>query len=109
MLKISTTVKLDYLLDLQRVLRSISDMADDERRTKRSRFDQTEAPRERRDNHEESRRSSRFDRRSRSPSIRDSRSARSRSPLGRETLSPGSGSEGKKPVADPAAAAGKNS
>lgn len=66
-------------------------MADDERRTKRSRFDQTE-PEPRR---------SRFDRRSRSPSARQSESTRTRSPLSREPNSPAS-----KPPTDPAAAAG---
>ncbi|KAJ5763819.1 hypothetical protein N7533_002500 [Penicillium manginii] len=65
-------------------------MADDERKTKRSRFDQTE-PEPRR---------SRFDRRSRSPSARQSESTRTRSPLSREPNSPAS-----KPPTDPAAAA----
>ncbi|KAI1908577.1 hypothetical protein LOZ61_005511 [Ophidiomyces ophidiicola] len=53
-------------------------MADAERRAKRSRFDQTES---------EPRRS-RFDRRSRSPSTRQSESTRERSPLSREPRSP---------------------
>ncbi|KAL1968836.1 hypothetical protein VTN77DRAFT_1197 [Rasamsonia byssochlamydoides] len=55
-------------------------MGDDERRAKRSRFDQTEP---------EPRRQSRFDRRSRSPSSRQSDSTRQRSPLSREPRSPG--------------------
>ncbi|KAI9710203.1 MAG: hypothetical protein M1812_007475 [Candelaria pacifica] len=80
-------------------------MADDERRTtKRSRFDQTE-PRERPGGNEDGKRSSRFDRRSRSPSTRDSTSNRSRSPLSREPFSPPSEEKKKKPVSDPAAAA----
>lgn len=66
-------------------------MADEERRTKRSRFDQTE-PEPRR---------SRFDRRSRSPSARQSESTRTRSPLSREPNSPAA-----KTPTDPAAAAG---
>jgi hypothetical protein len=72
-------------------------MGDDERRAKRSRFDQTE-PEPRR---------SRFDRRSRSPSSRQSDSTRQRSPLSREPRSPAP--EGQKPSTpqDPAAAAGK--
>ncbi|KAI9701589.1 MAG: hypothetical protein M1836_001645 [Candelina mexicana] len=79
-------------------------MADDERRTtKRSRFDQTQ-PRERPGSSEDGKRSSRFDRRSRSPSARDTKSNRSRSPLSREPFSPAS-EEKKKPVSDPAAAA----
>ncbi|KAJ5231625.1 uncharacterized protein N7469_006213 [Penicillium citrinum] len=65
-------------------------MADEERRTKRSRFDQTE-PEPRR---------SRFDRRSRSPSARQSESTRTRSPLSREPNSPAA-----KTPTDPAAAA----
>lgn len=71
-------------------------MADDDRRVKRSRFDQTEL---------ESRRS-RFDRRSRSPSARQSESARTRSPLSREPRSPAGDASAKASV-DPAAAAGK--
>ncbi|KAI9815060.1 MAG: hypothetical protein M1827_002903 [Pycnora praestabilis] len=72
-------------------------MGDDDRRTaKRSRFDQTEPA--------ESKRSSRFDRRSRSPSARDSVPRRSRSPLSRELFSPVT-EEKKKPTLDPAAAA----
>lgn len=70
-------------------------MADDERRAKRSRFDQTEA---------EPRRS-RFDRRSRSPSAKQSESTRTRSPLSREATTP-AGDESAKP-SDPAAAAGR--
>ena len=76
-------------------------MADDEHRVKRSRFDQTE-PEPRR---------SRFDQRSRSPSNRQSESARTRSPLSRpmsRTLSrsPGADTPAKPPAVDPAAAAG---
>lgn len=72
-------------------------MADEERRTKRSRFDQTEP--------EPSRRASRFDRRSRSPSNRQADTRRSRSPLAsNKTLSPSV--EGVKSPSDPAAAAG---
>lgn len=71
-------------------------MADDERRAKRSRFDQTE-PEPRR---------SRFDRRSRSPSARQSESTRTRSPLSREARSPAGDGAPKPAVADPAAAAG---
>lgn len=71
-------------------------MADDERRAKRSRFDQTEA---------EPRRS-RFDRRSRSPSARQSESTRTRSPLSREATTPAA-DESAKP-SDPAAAAGRS-
>jgi hypothetical protein len=59
-------------------------MAEDERRSKRSRFDQTEP---------EPRKASRFDRRSKSP-------RRSRSPLTKDSRSP--------TVADPAAAAGQS-
>ncbi|KAJ5647204.1 hypothetical protein N7490_003576 [Penicillium lividum] len=70
-------------------------MADDDRRVKRSRFDQTEA---------EPRRS-RFDRRSRSPSARQSESTRTRSPLSREARSPAGDGAAKPAVADPAAAA----
>lgn len=73
-----------------------SKMADDERRAKRSRFDQTE-PEPRR---------SRFDRRSRSPSARQSESTRTRSPLSREARSPAGDGAPKPAVADPAAAAG---
>jgi hypothetical protein len=72
-------------------------MADDEHRVKRSRFDQTE-PEPRR---------SRFDRRSRSPSNRQSESARTRSPLSRPlSRSPGADTPAKPSAADPAAAAG---
>ncbi|KAJ5485013.1 hypothetical protein N7539_005001 [Penicillium diatomitis] len=67
-------------------------MADDDRRAKRSRFDQTD-PEPRR---------SRFDRRSRSPSARQSESVRTRSPLSREPRSPAGEVSGK---LDPAAAA----
>ncbi|KAI9850078.1 MAG: hypothetical protein M1838_006090 [Thelocarpon superellum] len=70
---------------------------------KRSRFDQTE-PRERHGSHDESKRPSRFDRRSRSPSSRDGQDRRTRSPLSREPFSPGS-EEKKKPAVNPAAAA----
>ncbi|EAS33056.2 KH domain-containing protein [Coccidioides immitis RS] len=71
-------------------------MADSERRTKRSRFDQTES---------EPRRS-RFDRRSRSPSARQSESARERSPLSREPQSPTKDDKRKSSTPlDPAAAA----
>lgn len=68
-------------------------MADNERRAKRSRFDQTE-PEPRR---------SRFDRRSRSPSARQSESVRDRSPLSRDAKSPA----GDDSRPDPAAAAGE--
>ncbi|CAG7944522.1 unnamed protein product [Penicillium nalgiovense] len=71
-------------------------MADDEHRVKRSRFDQTE-PEPRR---------SRFDRRSRSPSNRQSESARTRSPLSRPlSPSPGADTQAKPSAVDPAAAA----
>ncbi|EEP81925.1 conserved hypothetical protein [Uncinocarpus reesii 1704] len=71
-------------------------MADSERRTKRSRFDQTES---------ESRRS-RFDRRSRSPSTRQSESARERSPISRQPQSPANDDKRKPSTpSDPAAAA----
>ncbi|KAH3068608.1 hypothetical protein KXW16_001416 [Aspergillus fumigatus] len=70
-------------------------MADDERRAKRSRFDQTEP---------EPRRASRFDRRSRSPS-RQPESTRTRSPLSREPFSPGADDSRKSGSVDPAAAA----
>jgi hypothetical protein len=72
-------------------------MDDTERRAvKRSRFDQKEP---------EPKRTSRFDRRSRSPpAIKEPR--RSRSPLGRTSSSPGPGSATPN-SADPAAAAGK--
>ncbi|KAJ5150752.1 K Homology domain type 1 [Penicillium coprophilum] len=71
-------------------------MADDEHRVKRSRFDQTE-PEPRR---------SRFDRRSRSPSNRQSESARTRSPLSRPlSRSPGADAPAKSSAVDPAAAA----
>ena len=70
-------------------------MADEERRSKRSRFDQTEP---------EPRKPSRFDRRSRSPVSRHSESRRSRSPLGKDSRSP-TARDSKTPV-DPAAAAG---
>ncbi|EAW10188.1 KH domain-containing protein [Aspergillus clavatus NRRL 1] len=71
-------------------------MADDERRAKRSRFDQTEP---------EPRRASRFDRRSRSPSSRQPESTRTRSPLSREPYSPGGDDSRKSGSVDPAAAA----
>ncbi|PCG89215.1 K Homology domain, type 1 [Penicillium occitanis (nom. inval.)] len=71
-------------------------MADDERRAKRSRFDQTE-PEPRR---------SRFDRRSRSPASRHSDSTRQRSPLSREPRSPGADASARSSAApDPTAAA----
>ena len=72
-------------------------MADEERKgSKRSRFDQTES---------DVKRTSRFDRRSRSPTSRASESQRSRSPLvPKTTFSPGT--ESKKSPLDPAAAAG---
>ncbi|THC99830.1 hypothetical protein EYZ11_000642 [Aspergillus tanneri] len=70
-------------------------MADDDRRTKRSRFDQTEP---------EPRRPSRFDRRSRSPSSRQSET-RTRSPLSREARSPSAGAPKSSTPSDPAAAA----
>ncbi|OQD73849.1 hypothetical protein PENDEC_c013G01502 [Penicillium decumbens] len=70
-------------------------MAEEDRRAKRSRFDQTE-PEPRR---------SRFDRRSRSPSGRQSESTRTRSPLSREPRSPAGTGSGKGSPADPAAAA----
>ncbi|KAJ5502220.1 K Homology domain type 1 [Penicillium fimorum] len=71
-------------------------MAEDEHRVKRSRFDQTE-PEPRR---------SRFDRRSRSPSNRQSESARTRSPLSRPlSRSPGADAPAKPSAVDPAAAA----
>ncbi|CAG8077967.1 unnamed protein product [Penicillium salamii] len=71
-------------------------MADDEPRAKRSRFDQTDAEPQR----------PRSDRRSRSPSNRQSESARTRSPLSRP-LSRGPDAEAppKPAVSDPAAAA----
>lgn len=72
-------------------------MTDDERRVKRSRFDQTEP---------EPRRASRFDRRSRSPSSRQSEATRTRSPLSREPRSPSADPAKKSGGADPAAAAG---
>lgn len=71
-------------------------MDDDDRRAKRSRFDQTEPT--------EHRRQSRFDRRSRSPSSRHSNSTRHRSPLSREPRSPDHDQERR--TASPAAAAG---
>lgn len=71
-------------------------MADEDRRPKRSRFDQTEP---------EPRRPSRFDRRSRSPSSRQSETTRTRSPLSREARSPSAGTP-KNSASDPAAAAG---
>ena len=70
-------------------------MGDDERRVKRSRFDQTEP---------EPRKPSRFDRRSRSPS-RHIDLGRSRSPLGRDPRSPASADK-RSASLDPAAAAG---
>ena len=81
----------DTLPDLQK-------MADEERKSsKRSRFDQTEP---------DVKRTSRFDRRSRSPTSRASESQRSRSPLVSKTpFSPGA--ESKKSPLDPAAAAGR--
>ncbi len=72
-------------------------MGDDERRVKRSRFDQTEP---------EPRKASRFDRRSRSPSSRQTDSKRSRSPLGKDPRSPAS-SDKRSASLDPAAAAGE--
>ena len=74
-------------------------MAEDERRgSKRSRFDQTEP---------DIKRSSRFDRRSRSPSGRHSESRRSRSPRAEPSvLSPGA-EDKKASSGDPAAAAGE--
>ncbi|KAL2809959.1 hypothetical protein BJX63DRAFT_423436 [Aspergillus granulosus] len=72
-------------------------MADDDRRTKRSRFDQTTP---------EPRRQSRFDRRSRSPSLRQSEATRTRSPLSREPRSPDASNK-VDPVAAAAAAAAK--
>ncbi|KZF25735.1 hypothetical protein L228DRAFT_280955 [Xylona heveae TC161] len=74
----------------------------EEDRRKRSRFDQTEPARDRHGSDEPRR--SRFDRRSRSPSGRDSRSRRSRSPINRETASPAV-DEKKAGSGDPAAAA----
>ena len=74
-------------------------MDDDDRRAKRSRFDQTEPS--------EYRRQSRFDRRSRSPSSRQSNSTRHRSPLSREPRSPDNDQEKRNESShDPAAAAG---
>jgi len=72
-------------------------MADDARRsTKRSRFDQTEPEVKR----------SRFDRRSRSPSTKQSESKRSKSPVVQDSpLSPGA--QDIKSPSDPAAAAGE--
>ncbi|KAI9843871.1 MAG: hypothetical protein M1837_006024 [Sclerophora amabilis] len=78
-------------------------MADEPRSSKRSRFDQSE-PRPRQGSHEEGKRQSRFDRRSRSPSSRSGNTRRSRSPLNRDTFSPGS-EEKKRSGLDPAAAA----
>jgi hypothetical protein len=76
-------------------------MDDDDRRAKRSRFDQTEPAEHRR---------SRFDRRSRSPISRHSNSTRHRSPLSREPRSPNQDHETRtdSPL-DPAAAAGMDS
>ncbi|KAK2763962.1 hypothetical protein FQN54_009581 [Arachnomyces sp. PD_36] len=71
-------------------------MGEEERRPKRSRFDQTEP---------EPRRASRFDRRSRSPSARQSDSARARSPQSREPRSPANDEKKKSTPMDPAAAA----
>lgn len=74
-------------------------MADEERRTsKRSRFDQTES---------DVRRSSRFDRDSRSPVSRNAyrRQQRSRSPLAPQSTST-TNEEKRSPAVDPAAAAG---
>ncbi|KAI9887582.1 MAG: hypothetical protein M1823_000566 [Watsoniomyces obsoletus] len=76
-------------------------MNDEERRSaKRSRFDQTQRP-------DDGKRSSRFDRRSRSPVSKDPGSRRSRSPLNAQRISPTSSSLGdlKRPALDPAAAA----
>lgn len=74
-------------------------MADEERRAKRSRFDQTDP---------DPRRPSRFDRRSRSPTSRHPDSTRQRSPLSREPLSPAADASGRSSAApDPTAAAGK--
>lgn len=74
-------------------------MADDERRAKRSRFDQTEP---------DHRRQSRFDRRSRSPTSRQSDPARQRSPLSRDIRSPDVEASSKSdPTAAAAAAAAK--
>lgn len=72
-------------------------MGEGELRVKKSRFDQTSP---------EPKRQSRFDRRSRSPSTRQTdHSARQRSPVNKESRS--HGADGKKKVAsDPAAAAG---
>lgn len=72
-------------------------MADEERKgSKRSRFDQTEP---------DVKRTSRFDRRSRSPTSRTSQTQRSRSPLtSKAPFSPGV--EDRKTPLDPAAAAG---
>lgn len=72
-------------------------MGDNERRVKRSRFDQTEP---------EPRKASRFDRRSRSPSSRQTESRRSRSPIGKDSRSPAS-SDKRSASLDPAAAAGE--
>lgn len=73
-------------------------MAEEDRKgSKRSRFDQTEP---------DVKRTSRFDRRSRSPISRTSEPRRSRSPLAAKTpFSPGA--EDRKTPLDPAAAAGK--
>lgn len=68
-------------------------MEDTERRTKRSRFDQTEP---------EPKRASRFDRRSRSPHNRRAEAGRDRSPLSKD----GASEEPKKAPVDAAAAAG---
>jgi hypothetical protein len=76
----------------------VHSMGDDERRVKRSRFDQTEP---------EPRKPSRFDRRSRSPSSRHTNSRRSRSPIGKDPRSPTS-SDKRSASIDPAAAAGKD-
>ncbi|OKL59006.1 hypothetical protein UA08_05671 [Talaromyces atroroseus] len=73
-------------------------MADDERRAKRSRFDQTEP---------DHRRQSRFDRRSRSPTSRQSDSVRQRSPLSKDPRSPAAEASAQSAGSqDPAAAAG---
>ncbi|KAI9666855.1 MAG: hypothetical protein M1829_005658 [Trizodia sp. TS-e1964] len=81
-------------------------MADEEKKTtKRSRFDQIEPPRGRRGSNDDNKRSSRFDRRSRSPQTRDSKLRRSRSPPSRGTRDSPALDEIKKPVVDPAAAA----
>ena len=78
-------------------------MDDEPRRsTKRSRFDQTERPA----GHDDGKRPSRFDRRSRSPSAKEPIDRRrSRSPLNPQILN-SDAEEKPKPALDPAAAAG---